>query len=123
VLLATYTEPGTNKSPEDIVTAPDGALWFTDVNQSAIYRMTTAGAFTKFPISASIGLAGPLVFGPDEKLWFAAGENGVGRLDTVAGTVTAFALVSGGLPFGIALGPDGAFYVTEFGSGQISRLQ
>ena len=87
-----------------------------------MYRMSTAGAFAKYAVSKAIGLAGPLAFGPDGKLWFAA-QNGAGRLDTSDGTSTAFALVEGGDAFGIALGADGALYFTEFASGQISRLQ
>jgi virginiamycin B lyase len=122
-VIQTYQEPGTGGSPEDIVVGRhDGKVWFTDPAQNAIFSMTTTGVFQKFPVSTSIGLAGPLAFGPDNKLWF-AGQNGLGRLVPSDGSVTAFPLVEGGDPFGIALGPDGAFYVTEFATGQISRLQ
>jgi virginiamycin B lyase len=120
--LRTYEEPGGHGSPEDVASGPDGRVWFTDPSKSTIFALSTSGQFQRYPVPASVGLAGPLAFGPDGKLWF-AGANGAGRLDPADGTVAAFALVEGGDPFGIALGPDGALYVTEFATGQISRLQ
>jgi virginiamycin B lyase len=122
VTLGLYNEPGTNRSPENIISGPDGQLWFTDVKQSVIYSMTTGGVFKAFPIANTLGIGGPLAFGPDGKLWFAT-LSGVGRLNVAAGTVISLPLVTGGGGFGIALGPDGAFYVTQFATGQIARLQ
>ena len=42
--ITTFTDPADNVSqPEDITTGPDGALWFTSMNNSRIGRITTAG--------------------------------------------------------------------------------
>src|SRR5438128_1257648 len=39
-------------SPYYITGGPDGNLWFTDNNDAAVYRITTAGVITRFPVSA-----------------------------------------------------------------------
>ena len=122
VTLGLYNEPGTGRSPEDIISGPDGQLWFTDTSQQTIYSMTTGGVFKAFKIPSTMALGGPLAFGPDGKLWFAT-TNGLGRLTITSGAAIELPLVNGGGGFGIALAPNGAFYVTQFVTGQIARLQ
>lgn len=75
------------RSPSDIVSGPDGNLWFID-NQS-IVRMTTTGDVTEFPIRNSAGPVG-IVKGSDGNLWFTAPDT-FGKI-TLDGVVTLYPL-------------------------------
>jgi hypothetical protein len=96
--------------PRDIVAGPDGALWFDLVGQNALWRITTAGQVTHFPI-AQLPLS--LGVGPDGALW--VGSNGIVRV-TTDGTASYF----GGGPFagvdaltGVASGRDGRVWFAD----------
>ena len=61
-----YTDP-TIDEPKDIVSGPDGALWFTNEGNTSIGRITTAGVVTNYPepiINAPYGIA-PGADGPN----------------------------------------------------------
>jgi streptogramin lyase len=61
-------------APTQIVTGPDGNLWFTETLNNAIGKITTAGAITEYPAEAN-GLSA----GPDGNLWF-TGTDMIGRV-------------------------------------------
>jgi streptogramin lyase len=68
-----------------MTSGPDGALWFSEVSESAagntssIGRMTTSGSVTEFPLPQS-GIPGVITTGPDGALWFS--QNGkIGRIE------------------------------------------
>src|ERR1051326_3496807 len=98
----------------DIVTGPDGALWFTEGNTTQpsnrkIGRITTSGAITEYAVdlgSSPNGLTG----GSDGALWFSETDK-IGRL-TTTGNLTEYAGPAPffGSIFGIAPGPDGALW-------------
>jgi sugar lactone lactonase YvrE len=52
----------------EIASGADGALWFLE--QYALYRMTTTGVFTEFPLPSKTFSLGPIIAGPDGNLWF-----------------------------------------------------
>ena len=110
------TLPSSLANPEGIVTGSDGALWFADPGTQSIGRMTTAGAFTSFPVPQQNGFTEVffLAKGPDGNIWFTDVElNTINRL-TPAGKVTVFPLKSGNpIPEAITAGPDGAMWFTE----------
>ncbi|HTY41616.1 MAG TPA: sigma-70 family RNA polymerase sigma factor [Thermoanaerobaculia bacterium] len=110
-----------------IVSAPDGSLWFSTWRFSdeatSIGRLTTAGTITEFPMFAGSPtfdatwdpcpdvyvVAGAL----DGGAWFArpcAGK--LGRV-TASGTIAEFALSGSSNPRRIAVGPDGNLWFTE----------
>src|SRR4051794_15998438 len=55
----TYTEYGTgipgNPNYEQIAVGPDGALWFTALPATAIWRIGTDGVFSSYPLPQSAG--------------------------------------------------------------------
>jgi streptogramin lyase len=121
-VLNMFVIPGTRPSPENIIVGPDQNLWFTDSHQSKIFRLTTSGVFTAYHIPRGLTPGGPLAFGPDGKIWFAAGL-AIGRLNPKSTGTAGFPLPSYGAPDGIALAPNGAFYITDVQNGKIVRMQ
>jgi len=107
-----------NAQLHGIVTGPDGNLWITQemVNGSQlsnqVIRLTTDGKATSFTVGS-----GPtwICVGRDKALWFTErGANAIGRL-TTAGKYTEFPTgYEYGIPSGIALGPDGALWFSDF---------
>ena len=100
--------------PYQIVTGPDGALWFTEDNLG-LGRVTTAGAIVEYP--GGVPAAGPhgLVVGPDGALWYTEEDvNRIGRM-TTAGVYSNFALPGGTIDDNatwLAFGPDGRLWYT-----------
>jgi virginiamycin B lyase len=134
--------------PLNIAGGPDGALWLTkgkDNAQPVIGRMTTTGAFNEFPLAVGSSCGPPaytdchylwdIAAGADGALWFTeSGEPGlaskIGRI-TTGGKITEFPLpscslspsTSGGCGGkGIAAGPDGALWFTEYFLNKIGRI-
>jgi virginiamycin B lyase len=111
--------------PGGITTGPDGALWFTESEAGRIGRITTAGAFSEFPVPSGAGLTlGKIVAGPDGALWFTEQRTHVGSINqftmsgsigriTTAGVVSEFPLPADTVPLSIAAGPDGNLWVSE----------
>ena len=87
------TYPGIS-APFGITAGPDGALWFTNRNNSSIGRITTSGAVTGFN-DPGIAYPDAITAGPDGALWFTNGDvPSIGRI-TTAGVVTSFPLAAG----------------------------
>ena len=101
-VVTLFSTPTANSGVFDIISGPDGALWFTEGSVNKIGRITTSGVFTEYalpplpPISASIagGLCSPgslqdgpnrLTAGPDGSIWFVEPcVNQIGRLGFAA---------------------------------------
>jgi virginiamycin B lyase len=109
----------------DIVTGPDGALWFTDQGDYRIVRMTTGGAMQFFSTGYSSYLLG-IASGPDKALWFtddAFATTAIGRI-TTKGKITLYTAgisVHAGI-VDITAGPDGALWFTENAIAKIARI-
>ena len=107
--------------PGSIVNGPDGALWFADATNAVIWRITTSGQLSSFPLPPCTGCAysggsgtGNLIVGPDGALWYSRpGNNAIGRL-TTTGAVHEFPIPTqlGSVPGWITTGPDGAIWFT-----------
>src|SRR5262249_38682925 len=69
--------------PAQIVAAPDGNLWFSEVGLGQLGRITTAGVVTEFSGAFPAGSApGEITTGPDGNIWFTQlGGNQIGRFD------------------------------------------
>ena len=116
----------TSSAPGNITAGPDGALWVTEPGKIA--RITTGGVITnEFVIPHAVsgpGFPGFIVTGADGNLWFSGYERyrGFGyNLDVIGkitpkGAVTDYVISP--LPnhgaTGIALGPDGNIWFTEY---------
>ena len=73
--------PGSGiRSPEGIASGPDGNLWFTNVANSSIGRITPEGEIANF---TGEGIERPtgITAGPDGNLWFTNnGNSSIGRI-------------------------------------------
>jgi streptogramin lyase len=108
-----------------VLTGPDGALWFSDVDSNAIGRFTTTGALTFFslPNPANGNNPGRLTNGPDGAIWFT--ERSSNRIDriTTSGSLTQFpTLGSDQWPWDITTGSDGALWFTTEPPSGIGRI-
>jgi hypothetical protein len=112
--------------PQQIVTGPDGALWFTETSESggAIGRVTTTGTFTAYFLNSYAGEGG-ITVGPDGAVWFMAYSHPeyaeIGRI-TTAGAVTFYPVpfyIPSPLNDGITVGPGGEFWFTLWEDNQI----
>lgn len=72
--------PDANGALVDIVSGPDGALWFTEQQANKIGRVTVNGLLTDYPLAALAGPTG-ITVGPDRAIWFTEiGTQSVGRV-------------------------------------------
>jgi streptogramin lyase len=127
--LSYFSLPSHAGYPDAIASGPDGALWVTvDGRNAAIYRVTTAGVFTRHSLPQPpdyVYLQG-IVSGPDGNLWFTVldyttNTSFIGRI-TPAGTVTEFATpVTQSAPEGITVGPDRAIWFAA-SAGYVGRV-
>ena len=111
--------PGLNA----IVAGPDGNLWFTELSDDKIGRITTEGVISEF-VLPSVNLDGPsdIVVGPDGALWFTEQfADRIGRI-TTGGAITEFPIGHFAGPARIAAGPDGSLWFTELESNRIGRI-
>ena len=107
--------------PLGITSGPDGALWFTDVGNETIGRITTSGTGTSYT-GSGINFPGEITAGPDGTLWFTNWNTGtIGRI-TTSGTVTIYTGPGINEPNGITAGPDGALWFTNYGNNSIGRI-
>ena len=63
----------------DIVTGPDGAMWFTDEQANAVNRITMSGELTVYPLSPLSGPVG-ITVGPNRTIWFTELAGRIGRI-------------------------------------------
>ena len=110
-------------SPLSITRGPDGNLRFTEPGADKIGRVTTSGSFVEYSIPGSGNqpwASWPARTGTCGSR--SSGTNGIARI-TTAGVVTEYPLSPGGVPTGIALGPDGNVWFADGGSpGSIGRI-
>jgi virginiamycin B lyase len=118
--VTSFALPTAFSFPANLVSGPDGALWFTETGK--IGRITTAGALQEFALPAGHN-ASSLAVGPDGALWFTEPNNSaVGRI-TTSGAVSeikvpgacqvGYACPTAPRPNGIVAGSDGALWITE----------
>ncbi|HEV2236945.1 MAG TPA: Virginiamycin B lyase [Ktedonobacterales bacterium] len=117
-----FPVPDKDGSPVSIVTATDGALWFTEPGANAIGRLTTAGGFTSFAVPTAKSFPYRITPGPDGALWFTEHDTSrIGRI-TLQGKITEYIIPDGGAPWGIVAGPDGALWYTEKYGPELGRV-
>jgi virginiamycin B lyase len=110
-----------NRYAYDIVSGPDGRMWFTEGNY--IGAITTTGTMTEYPIPSG-RTSNFITAGPDGNLWFTENYgNAIGKI-TPAGSVSEYTLPTlFADPWMIVGGKDGALWFTESGgTGNIGRI-
>lgn len=125
-----YPIPANDPVPEGITAGTDGNLWFTACNTRGIWKVTTSGVFTEYPLNISINCsAGDIVRGPGGALWFLSRSPlGVGRIST-SGVFRFIPLSPPEFvePWGIAAAGDGQgsaqnLWVTDVATQLISQI-
>ncbi len=120
-----------SSEPGDIVTGPDGALWFTEEYADRIGRITRGGHVHEYALpdaqprsdGGSLGPTG-LTVGPGGALWFVLGNRDRIVRFTLSGRATYFELphteqqdmtYAFGQPNGLAHGSGGSLWFSEVG--------
>ena len=123
----------TGATPNQIVSASDGKLYFTDSSTpGAIRRISTNGSIKTYRTGLTAGSQPTgIAEGGDGALWFTAGADPgrLGRLWRATSTITQFAggslpnFTADAHPRGITRGPDGNVWFTERDyPGRIGRM-
>jgi streptogramin lyase len=136
-MVVTQIPLAAGSQPDGITAGPDGALWFADRGKRAIGRIPTTATTVNPQVLLYYGMTGSaptnITTGPDSALWFTecndstsgphAGYSVVGRLDAYSHAMTEYTVgLSSAKPWGIASGPDGAVWFTEFTTSSIDRI-
>jgi len=104
-----------------IAAGPDGALWFTELANSKIGRITTGGSVSEYTIPTTDSHPRGIVAGPDGAMWFTECQTAyggqIGRI-TTDGAITEFPSPHQIAPTSIVVGSDGAMWFTTGGIGQ-----
>src|SRR5260370_652733 len=128
-LKGTITEfplPASNSAPAELITGPDGNLWFVEGESNQIGHITPIGTITAIPqppINSSPSETVEITTGPDGALGFTEElSTKIGRI-APSGTITEFPIpTSSSIPVAITTGPDGALWFEEGGSNKIGRI-
>lgn len=108
-----------SSGPYGMTAGPDGALWFTELAQSRIGRISPDGSIQEMAIPSAGAAPVGITTGPDGALWFAeGGAHQIGRI-TIAGAISEYPV--SGTPNHITVGPDGALWFSELTDG-IGRI-
>jgi streptogramin lyase len=112
--------PVTGMSARGIASGGDGSLWVADFGGQRVLSVTTAGATTPYDVGGGVQ---EVAAGPGNQIAYAnpgASPHQVGRI--VPGGTPEKTDVGTTDPFGIAFGPDGAYWFAEFATNSIGRL-
>ena len=117
----TMAEFPANGQPQQIVSGPDGALWFTLASPANdIGRITPDGTTIYYSIPTSSSFPQGIASVPDGNLWFTEQSAGkVGKI-TPSGAITEYS--TGGFPTSITAGPDGNLWFTQTNANEIGKI-
>ena len=108
--------------PQMIVRGPDDNLWFTDTGNNTIASITPDGTITTYPIPTASSQPFTIIAGKSHDLWFTE-QNAIGHLSITTGKITEYPLpTSGSGVRGLALGPDGALWCSQFQTNTLSKM-
>jgi streptogramin lyase len=105
-----------NANAYSIAAGPDGNIWIGDLANTSIWKLTSAGEFTRYQIPSG-GFPYGICAGPDGNMWFTcqAPGNSIGKC-TMSGVITEYPIPTASAnPQGICSGSDGNLWFTEAG--------
>ncbi len=113
---------GPNIEPTGLGVGQDGSAWFTDMAGRAVARVTPSGGVSRFTIDTPIVRLGRLAMAPDGSAWFAEPtRSSITRLKD--GEFTRYQVeTSSGVPYGVAVSPDGTVWATLQDGNQLLRI-
>jgi len=97
-------------NPTSIAVDPAGRLYVSSRFEGTVYRLSADG--TAEPFATDLGVACGLAFAPDGTLYVGDRSGTIFRVEQSGRTHTFATLPASVAAFHIALGPDGALYVT-----------
>jgi len=97
-------------NPTSMAINPDGVLYVSSRFEGAVYRVAFDGLAK--PFATNLGVACGLTFAPDGTLYVGDRSGTIFKLDREGHTTPFANLPSSVAAFHLALGPDGALYVT-----------
>lgn len=115
--------------PFDLVLAPDGGVWFSEVAGGAIGRLDPAtGHIRLFSLSDPLAQVFALALDPTGRVWFTELTSGrIGLLDPTTGRISTIPVPKlVGDPTGlydVIVAPDGAVWCASVGANAIVRYQ
>jgi streptogramin lyase len=117
------SDGGIQAGPTAIVAGPDGNMWFTDENTSAIGRFSTTNfSVVEYATPTQNSLPYQITVGTDGALWFTELEGKkIGRI-TTGGAITEYSVPGCGGPQGIAVRSNGVVWVTCPANDALARL-
>ena len=104
--------------PFEIATDLRGNAWVTCTGTNKVYRITRDNVVTAFVVGD-----GPrgVILDASGNVWVAlANENAVAKLNPINSVITKIATHQ--VPFALALGKDGAVYVSNFGDSTVQKI-
>ncbi|MDX6636175.1 MAG: virginiamycin lyase [Solirubrobacterales bacterium] len=106
-------------APQQIVSGPDGALWFAEAD-NRIGRITTDGELSEFELRPGLAV-NDIAVGKANTLWFTT-EKRVGRI-TTSGDVSTWLVPDADYLFAIAPAPAGGAWVTDGPADRVRYFQ
>jgi len=104
--ITEYPIPTPGRNPVEIITGPDGNLWFTEgAPDGGIGRVTPAGVVTELPLPPSDPYPGPIT-AEGGLLWFRENSNALARI-APDGHLSEISIGTADSPNEMTLGPDG----------------
>jgi virginiamycin B lyase len=128
VTINEFPIPTSGGDPVDIVSGPDGNLWFTEVAGKIGQINPTTHAIAEFPVPTAGVEAADITAGPDGNLWFTEFSpdfkiNQIGMINPTTHAIAEFPVpTASSEPLGITAGPDGNLWFTEAAASQIGTI-
>jgi len=116
-----YPLPNPNSNPYYIATGSDKNVWFTELLNPRIGKITQSGVITEYAIpSGTSGI--DIAAGASGTLWFSEQNGSIGKINTTTGHITEFPVAPGVANGGIAKGPDGNMWFTDSATNSIGKM-
>ncbi len=104
--------------PLDIVSGPDGNLWFDD-DTDTIYKMSTAGKISRVRRTYRTGG----LWAANHNLWFWDALNWqLDEMSTAGAIVQKYAVPTGCIPFALTSGPENSLWYVDAGNDCVARM-
>ncbi|HZZ66359.1 MAG TPA: hypothetical protein VFE17_12710, partial [Candidatus Baltobacteraceae bacterium] len=108
-----------------IITASDGAVWFTENNAAApkLGRLSSSGVLNEYPLTGAGSATGLTQDSQGLFVVVDTAKNSVGRFDPITLAYNEYPITTANAgPEWVTVGPDGRVYVTETTANQIGQF-
>ncbi len=129
--ITEYHTPSADSSPADLAFAPDGTLWFTEINTNKIGKLVpseveagTSKGITEYDLPQPNSKPHYITVAKDGIVWFTEmSGNRIGRLDPATGAIKEYPIPTAkSEPHQIKEGKDGSLWFLEFEANKVARL-